>query len=212
MATPQGPVCYTIDIVYLIAKVTLFLKRFLVPTSCVLIGTIGVIGGSFLSPAMAFGIGSSPNIYNTLDPIDATLVKGLNYTSWLVQNRTGRPWTHFTLTSNGAFKFTPVGKYPIDIPLPVGKPAMFNFSFNKTTGLPQIPNGNIVDIFGLFTATEGGKTGTITVAQDTIFTGTPSVPGPLPILGIVSAFGFSRKLRKRIKLSNEASVTVAGNN
>lgn len=30
--------------------------------------------------------------------------------------------------------------------------------------------------------------------------GTASVPGPLPILGIAAAFGFSRKLRKRIKL------------
>jgi hypothetical protein len=30
--------------------------------------------------------------------------------------------------------------------------------------------------------------------------GTASVPGPLPILGLAAAFGFSRKLRKRIKL------------
>jgi hypothetical protein len=28
-----------------------------------------------------------------------------------------------------------------------------------------------------------------------------AVPGPLPILGIGAAFGFSRKLRKRIKLA-----------
>jgi hypothetical protein len=30
--------------------------------------------------------------------------------------------------------------------------------------------------------------------------GSASVPGPLPILGLAAAFGFSRKLRKRIKL------------
>jgi hypothetical protein len=33
-----------------------------------------------------------------------------------------------------------------------------------------------------------------------VFTG-ESVPGPLPVLGAAAAFGFSRKLRKRIKSS-----------
>ena len=32
-----------------------------------------------------------------------------------------------------------------------------------------------------------------------------SVPGPLPILGLAAAFGFSRKLRKRIKLHKDTS-------
>ena len=32
-----------------------------------------------------------------------------------------------------------------------------------------------------------------------------SVPGPLPILGLAAAFGFSRKLRKRIKLHKGSS-------
>ena len=36
--------------------------------------------------------------------------------------------------------------------------------------------------------------------------GTASVPGPLPILGLVVAFGFSRKLRKRIKLQKGTSA------
>ena len=33
---------------------------------------------------------------------------------------------------------------------------------------------------------------------------TAAVPGPLPALGAAAAFGFSRKLRKRIKRSNNA--------
>jgi hypothetical protein len=33
---------------------------------------------------------------------------------------------------------------------------------------------------------------------------TASVPGPLPILGVAAAFGFSRQLRKRIKSSTNA--------
>lgn len=32
-----------------------------------------------------------------------------------------------------------------------------------------------------------------------------AVPGPLPILGAAAAFGFSRKLRKRIQLNNSAA-------
>ena len=33
-----------------------------------------------------------------------------------------------------------------------------------------------------------------------------SVPGPLPVLGVAAAFGFSRKLRKRIKLHKGTSA------
>ena len=36
-----------------------------------------------------------------------------------------------------------------------------------------------------------------------------SVPGPLPILGLAAAFGFSRKLRKRIKLHKATSAVSA---
>lgn len=36
------------------------------------------------------------------------------------------------------------------------------------------------------------------------------VPGPLPILGAAAAFGYSRKLRKRIKSSTNAVVTTPG--
>lgn len=36
------------------------------------------------------------------------------------------------------------------------------------------------------------------------------VPGPLPILGVAAAFGYSRKLRKRIKSSTNAVVTTPG--
>jgi hypothetical protein len=40
-----------------------------------------------------------------------------------------------------------------------------------------------------------------TWAQATLFLGTAEAPGPLPALGTAAAFGFSRKLRKRIKSS-----------
>jgi len=42
---------------------------------------------------------------------------------------------------------------------------------------------------------------TFTYAQATLYTG---APGPLPLFGAAAAFGYSRKLRKRIKLAPNA--------
>jgi hypothetical protein len=39
---------------------------------------------------------------------------------------------------------------------------------------------------------------------------TSAVPGPLPAIGAFAAFGFSRKLRKRIKLSTNISASLYG--
>ena len=47
--------------------------------------------------------------------------------------------------------------------------------------------------------------GNVSFASTTSTTST-SVPGPLPILGLAAAFGFSRKLRKRIKLHRGTSA------
>lgn len=179
-----------------------------------LFGTIGVIGGSFLSPAQALtlNIGDpDPTAFTNFDTQEVTLEPGKVYTSWNVKNMTGYNWTHFTFTNDKSFTFTSNNpKYINGIPttrfyIPGHSTISFPGKLSKFYGLQ---NGGQLNLFDLFSP-GGGK---ITVAQDTIFTGTPSVPGPLPILGIVSAFGFSRKLRKRIKLSNEASVAVVGNN
>jgi hypothetical protein len=48
------------------------------------------------------------------------------------------------------------------------------------------------------------NTGTIMAISNTYTQLQQEVPGPLPILGIGAAFGFSRKLRKRIKGSGIA--------
>jgi len=42
----------------------------------------------------------------------------------------------------------------------------------------------------------------LTYAQATLYTA--PAPGPLPLFGAAAAFGFSRKLRKRIKLEPAA--------
>ena len=51
-------------------------------------------------------------------------------------------------------------------------------------------------VFGRPFRAVGGTGGTITFAH-----APPSVPGPLPLFGAAAAFGYSRKLRKRIKVA-----------
>jgi hypothetical protein len=55
----------------------------------------------------------------------------------------------------------------------------FNFSWTGGTSISQMP---------------GGNSGFIKE-----FKGFTTVPGPLPVLGLAAAFGWSRKLRKRIQ-------------
>jgi hypothetical protein len=53
---------------------------------------------------------------------------------------------------------------------------------------------------GIWTLDGSGDTISVTASQ-------ANVPGPLPVLGLAAAFGFSRKLRKRIKLHRGNSPT-----
>jgi len=55
------------------------------------------------------------------------------------------------------------------------------------------------------------SSGTVNVTQTPITFNTSAVPGPLPLLGVSAAFGWSRKLRKRIKSSKPevmSTITV----
>jgi hypothetical protein len=47
----------------------------------------------------------------------------------------------------------------------------------------------------------------VVYAQATLYTAPSAAPGPLPLSGAAAAFGFSRKLRKRIKRSTNAVST-----
>ncbi len=46
-----------------------------------------------------------------------------------------------------------------------------------------------------------------TYAQATLYTAPTAAPGPLPLLGAGAAFGFSRKLRKRIQVARKPQVS-----
>ena len=87
----------------------------------------------------------------------------------------------------------------------------FTTAVGTNLGTPNVSNTwgpyfgwrtiGVVDVFRYQSSTAAvgaGYTSTRTYAQATLYT---PVPAPLPLFGAAAAFGFSRKLRKRIKES-----------
>jgi hypothetical protein len=67
----------------------------------------------------------------------------------------------------------------------------------------------ITPIDKLYSLTDGFTKSGLTGATDGHFLTTAQVPTPLPLLGVGAAFGYSRKLRKRIKTSKTPEVMSA---
>jgi len=118
----------------------------------------------------------------------------------------------YSLPDGGPNGFTVVGGLPV------------TEYGNATTWVGTDPNGNTLSFLNLNPATSacfydinpqncGPYTGRLDfVAGGRIegpvqFASTP-VPGPLPVLGAAAAFGYSRKLRKRIKFSRSDANTA----
>jgi hypothetical protein len=85
------------------------------------------------------------------------------------------------------------------------------FSFSDSSSLGVISAANILNIFQDDATTGGNESSSGSVAGLRIFDNvltdaevaaldlrTPAVPGPLPLFGAAAAFGWSRRLRKRI--------------
>ena len=169
-------------------------KRYLAPIAGMLLVSTGVIAVGLQTPARAINIG--PTTFTTLDSVSINLDPGIDYTSWTINNNTGIAWTDFHFAFSGPFTTTTIpGGVSTDIDVPV----------IDIYGL-DIENGQSFDPFNSFANIAGPFK--ITVAAVTTVKGTPSVPGPLPLLGVAAAFGYSRKLRKRIKGSE--SLQLAG--
>ena len=112
--------------------------------------------------------------------------------------------------SNGVFRVPSVplydafvtfgdgSKQSIPLPFAIFLPPLNNF-FGITSSLSVksiaigLPNGQ---------ATNQGA-----FSLDNLTIGKP-VPGPLPLLGVGAAFGFSRKLKKRIKSATTVAITI----
>jgi hypothetical protein len=64
-----------------------------------------------------------------------------------------------------------------------------------------MPNSGTLGTWTLFDPGVSSYIGDTISVQVNASRSPASVPGPLPILGVAATFGFSRKLRKRIKNS-----------
>ena len=83
------------------------------------------------------------------------------------------------------------------------------FNLNGTDNGVRIFNGGITGFGAVDTISSSFSSRGLPVIYSSSLSPvspTASVPGPLPILGLAAAFGFSRKLRKRIKLHKDTSA------
>lgn len=146
------------------------------------------------APANAISIGE--DTFTSFTPITRTVNKNfllfdLTYDSWKIKNRTGKRISSFKLeTSNDIYVTNP-------------NQTIFIVPKGSTIFKGGLADGADFDLFG-----DAFAQGTLSTKVNNVkLTITPrhGVPGPLPILGAAAAFGFSRKLRKRIQLNSSAA-------
>lgn len=101
-------------------------------------------------------------------------------------------WDFPTLTGPGMY----LGKYTVE---PTGSEKIIDILDNVYTGtgtiLPNLTTNITGDVWDVEADITLGTGATLSSWTNTI----QQTPGPLPILGAGAAFGFSRKLRRRIK-------------
>lgn len=92
--------------------------------------------------------------------------------------------------------YAAVGQFTIDSSYVSGSPIVSSATFNNTTLVDL--GFTTTGLIGTWTLNDGGD-------QIQVVLGAPAeVPGPLPLLGAGAAFGFSRRLRRRISASQVA--------
>jgi hypothetical protein len=132
--------------------------------------------------------GFQPGIFNFNYTISVVLPSNLKISQWFASAEPAdNDFSQYTLVTDT--NFTPSTS--------IMYPAMAS---GPTVLIPG--NQQSVDFTNELTVVDGfpGPNGfTNTVRQAPIETPPDSVPGPLPLLGAAAAFGFSRKLRARIK-------------
>lgn len=146
-------------------------------------------GNAGISPAVATlrsnNAGGGNTFVTMLIGASAPLGKvSFNYT-YLTSDAAGSSFDPFGYIRNGQFiQIVPPPS------LPNGGSVSGSFSFNVSSS---------DNTFGFYAQATDSRFGSATTSI-TDFTYT-EIPGPLPILGIGAAFGFSRKLRRQIKSS-----------
>jgi hypothetical protein len=80
-----------------------------------------------------------------------------------------------------------------------------SFSFDNGEGLNIYSNLGGFNVINQLTTTFSGLDGVITSSSLNPVAAPEPVPGPLPLLGAAAAFGWSRRMRRRLKVGTEAN-------
>jgi hypothetical protein len=96
--------------------------------------------------------------------------------------------------------------------VPITGGVAYNFGTPQSSfrieGIDLAANLDPTNPLAFVTGVSFDSSGTVNVTQTPITFNTSSVPGPIPLFGVGAAFGFSRKLRKRIKSVKLESLGV----
>jgi hypothetical protein len=82
-----------------------------------------------------------------------------------------------------------------------GTPALAGFDSGNGTDFFTIPGSGTADVLNLVNTSNVGQAGVWRFSVSNGEVVPPSVPGPLPFLGVGATLAWSRKLRKRISAS-----------
>jgi autotransporter-associated beta strand protein len=94
----------------------------------------------------------------------------------------GGPMTFLLISNDGSDAIS--GSFASVMGLAAGYTATLNYAFSGTDALGRVGSGNDVAVTLSYSPT--------------------NVPGPLPVLGALAAFGWNRKIRRRIREAREA--------
>jgi len=149
--------------------------------------------------------GSSWTNYTTSNGLGSNDVRGVY--------AMGNSWTNYTNgnTSGGLGSGTVTGIYAIGSNiyasidgggLSISSNGGTNWTNYRTTN--GLAGNNVTGVYASSTSIYAATQGGLSIAQQS--DPTPSaVPGPLPLFGAASAFGFSRKLRRRLRTAATVS-------
>jgi hypothetical protein len=142
--------------------------------------------------------GSSGCLLGLIESAEATICTGPVITILLNYSLTGPSSFDGTVSATPASSVSGIATYIF------GMPGLFGIDPDYVSGTPIVSSATFSNttLAGLgFTTTGLIGTWTLTDGGDQIRVVLTEVPGPLPLLGAGAAFGFSRRLRRRISAS-----------
>lgn len=116
--------------------------------------------------------------FNDLSPVGRNLEVGISYSGWNITNNSGLTWSDFHFDCRGVDKCT----FSNGLIIESTQVNIYGLSIN---------NGETFDALSLVL----GSGTTLTVPRSGSVQVNPTVPAPLPVLGLFATFGYTRRLK-----------------